>query len=53
MNLMVALGTFSFSNGDRYEGNFHRDKKDGAGTYFHAKGDRYEGTWHDDKVEGT
>lgn len=45
-------GTYYFLNGDRYEGNYLKDRREGKGTYFWASGDRYEGEWSDDKRNG-
>jgi hypothetical protein len=37
------------ANGDRYEGHWAKDLKDGAGTFYYAqKGKRYEGVWKED-----
>ena len=33
-------GTFYFLNGDRYVGDWNRDKMDGTGTYHYRNGDR-------------
>ena len=33
-------GTFYYLNGDRYVGQWGRDKPDGKGTYYYTNGDR-------------
>ena len=38
-----------FSNGDRYEGNFRSDKKEGKGIYYYNNGDRSIGDYYNDK----
>tara|TARA_R110002096_G_scaffold238027_6_gene429365 strand:+ start:3812 stop:4573 length:762 start_codon:yes stop_codon:yes gene_type:complete len=45
-------GTYYFLNGDRYEGNYLKDRREGTGTYYWASGDRYEGEWLNDKRNG-
>ncbi|GAV87270.1 LOW QUALITY PROTEIN: MORN domain-containing protein, partial [Cephalotus follicularis] len=42
-----------FSNGDVYEGEFHKGKCSGSGVYYYynMKG-RYEGDWIDEKYDG-
>lgn len=47
-----GTGTYSFSNGDRYEGEWRNTKRHGWGTYFFANGVRYEGEWKDDRQHG-
>ena len=36
-------GTFTWSNGDIYEGEWREDVCDGRGTLISANGDKYEG----------
>jgi len=50
-------GAYTFSNGDRYVGEFKNDKKHGQGTYYYLaenewKGDKYVGEYKDDKKNG-
>lgn len=41
-----GLGILRTSGGDRYEGSWMDDKKEGPGTYFFvATGKMYEGEW--------
>ncbi len=40
------------SNGDKYEGEFKNDKKNGYGIYFYDDGDKYEGVFENDKKKG-
>ena len=47
-----CFGTARFPNGERYEGEFRDDKRNGRGTFYHASGDRYEGEFRDDKRNG-
>jgi len=37
-----------YASGNRYEGTWMDDKKNGQGVYYFASGNRYEGTWMDD-----
>ena len=44
-----GLGVITFVNGDRYEGHWLVDKKEGPGRYFYtATGKVYTGEWVDD-----
>ncbi|KAG0497532.1 hypothetical protein HPP92_002223 [Vanilla planifolia] len=48
----VTEGVEFYSNGDFYEGEFHRGKCSGSGVYnFFGKG-RYEGDWIDGQYDG-
>ena len=48
-----GLGTYSWPNGDRYEGRFLADLPDDAhATYLFANGDRYEGEVRKGLIEG-
>jgi hypothetical protein len=42
---------FFFSNGDKYEGDWKDNKRDGEGKFINKKG-RYEGEFKDDLKEG-
>ncbi|XP_072977908.1 uncharacterized protein [Typha angustifolia] len=49
---VVREGVEFYSNGDCYEGEFHRGRSNGSGVYnFFAKG-KYEGDWVDGKYDG-
>ena len=37
-----------YNNGDRYEGDFKNDKREGKGIMYHNNGDRYEGDFKND-----
>ena len=39
-NLRKGRGTFYYLNGDRYVGEWNRDKPEGKGTYYYTNGDR-------------
>ena len=39
-----------YSNGDKYDGQWERDKRNGRGVIYFADGKRYEGEWVDDKI---
>jgi len=51
---------FNYYNGDRYEGEWKEDKKDGkgsvvywiVGTYYYVNGDVHEGDWKNGVLEG-
>ncbi|KAK9266937.1 hypothetical protein L1049_027196 [Liquidambar formosana] len=41
-----------YSNGDVYEGEFHKGKCTGSGVYYYYMSGRYEGDWVDEKYDG-
>ncbi|KAE8727485.1 putative casein kinase II subunit beta-4-like [Hibiscus syriacus] len=41
-----------YSNGDVYEGEFHKGKCSGSGVYYYYLSGRYEGDWIDGKYDG-
>ncbi|KAF8032217.1 hypothetical protein BT93_D1210 [Corymbia citriodora subsp. variegata] len=41
-----------YSNGDVYEGEFHKGKCSGSGVYYYYMSGRYEGDWVDGKYDG-
>lgn len=43
---MHGKGKFLWANGNRYEGEYKEDKKDGAGVFYFADGKVYKGSWH-------
>lgn len=45
-------GTKIFKNGDKYQGEWERDKPNGKGKFWHKDGDFYEGFWLDGKAHG-
>ena len=49
---MHGWGTYTWANGNRYEGDWRDDKRTGRGTFTWADGDRYEGDWRDGKKHG-
>ena len=47
-----CFGTFFFSDGGKYVGEWKDDKKHGQGTYTFADGDKYVGEYIDGKKHG-
>jgi len=52
-----CVGTYTYTNGDKYVGEFKDGKKHGQGTYYYLadnqwKGDKYVGEFKDDKIHG-
>ncbi|XP_050236779.1 uncharacterized protein LOC126686672 [Mercurialis annua] len=41
-----------YSNGDVYEGEFHKGRCSGSGVYYYYMSGRYEGDWVDGKYDG-
>ena len=57
--LMVATGRVRvpggpdvFPNGNKYDGEWQNDVKEGYGVLQYINGERYEGYWKDDKAHG-
>jgi hypothetical protein len=43
-------GTYIFPNGNKYDGEWVDDVKEGYGILTYVNGERYEGYWKNDKV---
>ncbi|XP_057977753.1 uncharacterized protein LOC131164510 [Malania oleifera] len=41
-----------YTNGDVYEGEFHKGKCSGSGVYYYHMSGKYEGDWVDEKYDG-
>ncbi|CAH2033573.1 unnamed protein product [Thlaspi arvense] len=48
----VKEGVQFYSNGDFYEGEFHKGKCNGSGVYYYFVRGRYEGDWIDGRYDG-
>ena len=48
----IWFGTKEFCKGERYEGDFRSNKKEGKGIYYWNDGARYEGGFRNCKMEG-
>lgn len=48
----VREGVEFYSNGDFYEGEFHKGRSNGSGVYNYFVNGRYEGEWVDGKYDG-
>eukprot|EP00826_Nyctotherus_ovalis_P020286 TRINITY_DN1635_c0_g10_i1.p1 TRINITY_DN1635_c0_g10~~TRINITY_DN1635_c0_g10_i1.p1 ORF type:complete len:527 (+),score=113.99 TRINITY_DN1635_c0_g10_i1:200-1780(+) len=48
-----GIKTIYYESGDKYEGEYKNNKKNGKGTYYYTNGDRYEGEWINGKQCGT
>ena len=46
------IGIMKYSNGDKYDGNWINDAKNGQGKMEYANGDIYNGRWKNDKRYG-
>ncbi|KAF7816881.1 MORN repeat-containing protein 1-like [Senna tora] len=49
---MMREGVEFYSNGDFYEGEFHKGKSNGSGVYNYFANARYEGEWVEGKYDG-
>ena len=45
-------GVMYYTNGDKYEGDWRRDNREGKGIISYFDGDRYEGEWVKNKRDG-
>ena len=52
LNLETVFAKFEDDNGDIYEGEWRKCKKDGKETMQHMNGNIYEGDWKNGKREG-
>ncbi len=49
-----GFGTYTYSNGDTYEGEWNNNLRHGQGTYTYASsGAKYGGAWVNGRREGT
>ena len=48
----LLSGVLIFTNGDRYEGSFVFNDREGYGIYTYSNGDKYEGEWEMDDIDG-
>ena len=48
----TGQGTFTWANGDKYEGEHKNGKKNGQGTFTWVDGNKYVGEYKDDKKNG-
>jgi len=42
-------GVYQWSNGDKYNGEWHSGKQHGQGVCSYGSGNIYDGNWHDGK----
>ena len=47
-----CFGTYTYSNGPQYVGDWRDDKRHGSGTFTLPDGRKYVGEWRDDKRSG-
>ena len=47
-----CVGTHTYTNGDKYVGEWRDGKHHGQGTYTYAEGDKYVGEHKDGKLHG-
>jgi hypothetical protein len=52
VDIYVHVGVMVYSNGDRYEGEFARNMKNGSGIFQFANGSVYDGEYEDDQMHG-
>lgn len=52
-NCYNGSGSFSYLNGDKYQGQWKHGQMQGMGKYEYYNGDRYEGQFHLNKKDGT
>ena len=47
-----CYGSYTFSNGNTYVGEWQNNKYNGQGTFIFKSGDKYEGQFKDNKYHG-
>ena len=47
-----CFGTYTFSNGDKYFGEYRQDRRHGEGTYVFSDGEKYIGEWKNGQPHG-
>ena len=47
-----GYGTWAWSSGSKYTGDWLNKKKHGQGTYYYAEGDTYKGEYKNDQMDG-
>jgi len=47
-----GYGVYTWSDGEKFEGDWKNGKQDGKGTYFYSNGSKYIGGWKNGKKEG-
>jgi len=47
-----GFGIYVWSNGERYEGNWQNNKRNGKGLNYYITGAKYDGFWKDDLKDG-
>ena len=47
-----GTGSMKFANGDRYEGQWIKDRIEGQGTYVYKNGNTYTGQWKNEMMNG-
>jgi hypothetical protein len=53
-NCITGYGTYQFSSGNKYTGNFKEYKREGQGTFYFANGEKFEGIFHNNlQTSGT
>ena len=52
INWQNCFGTYTFSNGAKYVGEFGNDEKHGQGTYTFEDGSKWVGAWENNNLNG-
>ena len=51
-NNFIGKGVYTYSNGDKYEGDWFNDQSTGNGVYTYSNGSSYKGEFLEDKLNG-
>lgn len=47
----LIVGTLYFANGDKHEGLWKNDMRNGKGVYYYADGRKVQGEWKNNKLQ--
>jgi hypothetical protein len=44
----LLLGTYYYASGEKYNGNWKDDIKEGHGVFYYSENEKYDGEWKND-----
>lgn len=52
VRVLLRVGTFHYMNGEKYEGDWKEDWKEGVGKWYYTNGSYFDGEWRGDNING-